>query len=123
MFDNYQQRDSELAPYYFYNYFKLVSIISNKTGKGIPFAKEYPHFLFVTQRFYNASSCKNLMTLFELLSFNKADKDAIQKGYPDINIQQNNIGMILRGLFIFSDRLQRCIFLYNATVSLYSSLF
>ncbi len=44
MFDNYQWKGSELAQYYLYNYFNLVSIVFNKTGKGILFAKEYLHF-------------------------------------------------------------------------------
>lgn len=60
------------------------------------------------------------MALFESLSFNKADKDAIQGGYLDIDVQQNDVGMILLGLLVLWDWLQSRIFLYNATVLLYS---
>lgn len=77
MFNNYLLKGSELAQYFFYNYFNLVSIISNKIGKGIPFAKKYLHFLSVTQPLCNANPCKTPVALFGPLSLNKADKDAI----------------------------------------------
>ncbi len=81
MFDNYQWRGSELAQYRLYDYFNLVSIVSNKTGEGILFAKEHPHFQSVTQHLCNASPCKTFVALFGSLSLNKADKDAIQRGH------------------------------------------
>ncbi len=70
MFDNYQWRGYELAQYCLYDYFKLVSIVSNKTGEGIPYAKKHPHFPSVTQRLCNASPCKTFVALFRPLSLN-----------------------------------------------------
>lgn len=39
MFHHYEEKSYKLAQYYLYNYFKLISIISNKTSEGIPFTK------------------------------------------------------------------------------------
>ncbi len=110
MFDNYQWRRSELAQYCLYDYFKLVTIVSNKTGEGVLFAKEDPHFPSDTQCFCNAGPCKTLVALFGPLTLIEVDKDAIWEG------------IILLGLFVSWDRLQSRFLLYNATVSLYSSL-
>ena len=46
------------------------------------------------------------MALFELLSLNKAEKDAIQGGHLDTDARQNNVAMILLELFVPWDRLQ-----------------
>ncbi len=120
MFDNYQWRGSELAQYYLYDYFKLVSIVSNKTSEGIPFAKKHLHFPSVTQRLCNTSPCRIIVALIGPLSLNKTDKDAIQGGYPDTDVQQNDVGMILLGLFVPWDRLRSRFLSYNATISSYS---
>ncbi len=77
MFNNYPWKASELAQYYFYDYFKFVSIVSNKTGEGIFFAKKYLHFQSITQHFHNSSPSKILVGLFGPLLLNKADKDVI----------------------------------------------
>lgn len=111
MFHIYQQKNFKLlAQYCLYNYFKLVSIISNKTGEDILFTKKYPHFLSVTQHLCNASPYKTLVALFGPLSLNKADKNTIQGAHLDTDIRQNNVDMIWLGLFIFWDRLQRRLF-------------
>lgn len=122
IFNNYQWRGFELAQYYFYDYFKLISIISNKTGKGIPFIKKYSHFLSITHCLYNASPCKTLVALFSYLSLNKADKDTIQGACLDTDTRQNDVDMILLGLFVLWNRLQSYFLLYNAIVLSYSSL-
>ncbi len=77
IFDKYQWKDSQLAQYCLYDYFKLVSIISNKTSKNILFAKEHPYFPSVNWRFCNITSFKTLMTLFGLLSLKEADENAL----------------------------------------------
>lgn len=79
MFDNCWQKGSKLAQYYFYDYFKLVSIVYNKTGKGILLAKKHPYFPSIIQRLYNTSPYKTLMALFRPLSLNKVDKDTIKR--------------------------------------------
>lgn len=87
MFDNYQWKNFELVQYYLYNYVNFVNIIFNKTGKGILFIKEYLYFPSVTQHLYNANFWKTLMVLFGPLLLNETDKEAIQEGHPNTDMQ------------------------------------
>lgn len=41
MLNNYQWEGFELAKYFFYDYFKLVSFVFHKTDEGILFAKNH----------------------------------------------------------------------------------
>lgn len=100
IFDNYQWIGSELAQYCLYDYFKLLSIVSNKTNEGILFAKEHLYFPSVTKLLYNASPYNTLVVIFGPLSLNKTDKNVIWRDYLDTNIWQNDISMILLGLFV-----------------------
>lgn len=122
MFDNYQWRGPELAQYSLYDYFKLVSIVSHKTDEGIPFAKDHPQFRSVVQHLCNASPCKTLVALVGPLSTNEAAEDAIRGGHLDTDARQNDIGMILLGLFVPWDQLQSRFLSYNATILSYSNL-
>lgn len=67
----------ELAQYSFYDYFKHVSIVSNKTDKGILFVKDHLQFLSITQQLFNISPYKTFVAPVELLSTNKAVENAI----------------------------------------------
>ena len=100
MFDYYQWKGLELAQYSLYDYFKLVSIVSNKFDKGILFPRNYSQFGSVTQLLCNNSLCKTLVALVGPLSTNKAVEDAIRRGHLNTDVQQNNVGMILLKLFV-----------------------
>ena len=122
MFDNYQWIGSELAQYSLHDYFKLVSIVSNKTDESIPFANDYPQFLSFTQQLYKINPCKTCIALVRLLLINEAAKDTIQGGHLDTDARQNDVGMILIGLFIPWDQLQSRFLLHKATILSYSNL-
>lgn len=47
MFSNYQLTGYKLAQYYLHDYFKLISIVSNKIGKDILFIKKNSQVLFI----------------------------------------------------------------------------
>ena len=100
MFDNYLWRGSKLVQYSLYDDFKLVNIVSNKTDKYIPFAKNYLQFSSLTQKLCSVSLCKIFVTLVGPLSINKATKNTIQRGHLDTNAWQNDVGMILLSLFV-----------------------
>lgn len=54
-----------------------------------------------------------------LFSTNKFTKNAICRGYFNINARQNNIGLILLALFILQDQLLERFHIYNTNMSFF----
>lgn len=77
-----------------------LCIVFNKSDKSILFIKNHLQFQLIIQGFYSNNLCKTSIALVGPLSIYKVVKIAICRKALDKDVWQNDVGIILLGLFV-----------------------